>query len=58
VPCGEFYVRSTTIAKCHPVQDAADRTYLAKADVLQCAALKNSGRKSTQSIPAITERTA
>jgi hypothetical protein len=37
---GEFYVRSSIIAKCHSTQDEADRTYLAKGEALRRAALE------------------
>jgi hypothetical protein len=37
---GEFYVRSSTIAKCHPAQHAATRTFLATGEALQRAALE------------------
>jgi hypothetical protein len=34
----EFNVRSAIILNCHPSQSAADRTFLAKGDVLRGAA--------------------
>ena len=37
---GKYYFRSSIMQKCHPVQDAATRAFLAKGEGLQRAALE------------------